>query len=32
MSIFAVESVLTFNLADFKRDSSITVLHPSSIA
>jgi predicted nucleic acid-binding protein len=31
MNVYAVESVLTFNTDDFKRYSSITVLHPSSI-
>jgi predicted nucleic acid-binding protein len=30
-NIYAVESVLTFNAADFKRYKSITALHPSSI-
>jgi predicted nucleic acid-binding protein len=30
MTVYAVESVLTFNTADFKRYSSITALHPSS--
>lgn len=28
MNIYAVESVLTFNAADFKRYSNITALHP----
>ena len=31
MNIYAVESVLTFNIADFKRYSNITALHPSSM-
>jgi len=31
MSAYAVESVLTFNTADFKRYSGITALHPSSM-
>ena len=31
MSVYTVESVLTFNTADFKRYSSITALHPSSM-
>lgn len=31
MSVYAVESVLTFNAADFKRYSNITALHPSSV-
>ena len=30
MTVYAVESVLTFNTADFKRYSHITALHPSS--
>jgi hypothetical protein len=32
MSVYAVESVLTFNTPDFKRYTNITALHPSSIA
>ncbi len=31
MNVYAVESVLTFHAADFKRYSNITALHPSSI-
>jgi predicted nucleic acid-binding protein len=31
MNVYAVESVLTFNAADFKRYSNITSLHPSSM-
>jgi predicted nucleic acid-binding protein len=31
MSVYAVESVLTFNTDDFKRYSGITALHPSSM-
>ena len=31
MSVYSVESVLTFNAADFKRYSNITALQPSSI-
>jgi predicted nucleic acid-binding protein len=31
MNVYAVESVLTFNDADFKRYSRITSIHPSSI-
>jgi predicted nucleic acid-binding protein len=31
MNVYAVESVLTFNTADFKRYASITALHPSSV-
>jgi predicted nucleic acid-binding protein len=31
MNVYAVESVLTFNTADFKRYSNITALHPSSM-
>ncbi|MGA8836708.1 MAG: type II toxin-antitoxin system VapC family toxin [Candidatus Sulfotelmatobacter sp.] len=31
MNVYAVESVLTFNAADFKRYRNITALHPSSI-
>jgi predicted nucleic acid-binding protein len=31
MAVYGVESVLTFNAADFKRYSSITALHPSSM-
>ena len=30
MTVYAVESVLTFNTADVKRYSNITALHPSS--
>lgn len=31
MSVYSVESVLTFNTADFKRYNNITALHPSSM-
>ena len=31
MTVYGVESVLTFNFADFKRYSNITALHPSSM-
>jgi predicted nucleic acid-binding protein len=31
MNVYGVESVLTFNTADFKRYSNITALHPSSL-
>ena len=31
MGVYAVESVLTFNTADFKRYSNIGALHPASI-
>jgi predicted nucleic acid-binding protein len=31
MNVYAVESILTFNTTDFKRYSSITMLHPSSV-
>jgi hypothetical protein len=31
MSVYAVESVLTFNAADFKRYGEINVLDPSAI-
>jgi predicted nucleic acid-binding protein len=31
MRVYAVESVLTFNTADFKRYGNIAALHPSSI-
>jgi predicted nucleic acid-binding protein len=31
MNVYAVESVLTFNAADFKRYSTINALHPSSV-
>ena len=31
MNVYAVESVLTFNTADFKRYGNITALHPSSV-
>jgi predicted nucleic acid-binding protein len=31
MNVHAVESILTFNTADFKRYSNITALHPTSI-
>lgn len=31
MSVYAVESLLTFNAADFKRYSNIAALHPSSL-
>jgi predicted nucleic acid-binding protein len=31
MSVYTVESVLTFNSADFERFSNIRVIHPSSL-
>ncbi len=31
MNIYAIESILTFNMADFKRFGNITALHPSSV-
>ncbi len=31
MTVYGVERVLTFNAEDFKRYSSITALHPSSM-
>jgi predicted nucleic acid-binding protein len=31
MAVYAVDSILTFNFADFKRYSSITALQPSSL-
>jgi predicted nucleic acid-binding protein len=31
MSVYAVESILTFNVADFKRYGAITALHPTSL-
>jgi len=31
MSVYAVESVLTFNSVDFERFSSIRAIHPSSL-
>ncbi len=31
MSVYAVESILTFNTADFERYGAITALHPSSV-
>jgi predicted nucleic acid-binding protein len=31
MSVYGVESVLTFDAADFKRYSNITALHPSTV-
>jgi hypothetical protein len=31
MSVYAIESILTFNDADFKRYRNITVIHPSSV-
>ena len=31
MNIYAVNNVLTFNDADFKRYGNITALHPSSL-
>jgi predicted nucleic acid-binding protein len=31
MSVYAVESILTFNVADFKRYGVIAALHPSSV-
>jgi predicted nucleic acid-binding protein len=30
-NVYAVENILTFNTADFKRYSSITAIHPSSV-
>ncbi len=32
MNVYSVESLLTFNAADFKRYSNITALHPSSLS
>ena len=32
MNVYAVENILTFNMADFERYVSITALHPSSLA
>jgi len=32
MSVYAVESVLTFNVADFRRYRNISALHPSIVA
>ena len=31
MIVYSVDSILTFNVADFKRYSNITPLHPSSL-
>jgi predicted nucleic acid-binding protein len=31
MNVYAVESILTFNDADFKRYGEITAVHPSSV-
>jgi predicted nucleic acid-binding protein len=31
MNVYGVESVLTFNVADFQRYSTINALHPSSV-
>jgi len=31
MSVYAVESILTFNVADFKRYGNIAALHPSTV-
>jgi predicted nucleic acid-binding protein len=31
MSVYAVENILTFNVADFQRYSNIAALHPSSV-
>ena len=31
MTVYAVDSVLTFNAADFKRYNSVIALHPSSV-
>ena len=31
MSVYSVESILTFNVADFKRYEEITAIHPSSL-
>lgn len=32
MNVYAVENILTFNMADFERYVSIAALHPSSLA
>ena len=32
MTVYSVDSVLTFNVDDFRRYSNITALHPSSLA
>jgi predicted nucleic acid-binding protein len=31
MSVYSVENILTFNVADFKRYEEITAIHPSSL-
>jgi len=31
MSVYAVESILTFNIADFERFDLVTALHPASL-
>lgn len=31
MNVYAVDNILTFNLADFKRYGNIAVLHPSTV-
>jgi hypothetical protein len=31
MSVYAVQSNLTFNVADFKRYSNVAALHPSTV-
>lgn len=32
MNVYAVENILTFNMADFERYVSIAALHPSALA
>jgi predicted nucleic acid-binding protein len=31
MSVYSVENILTFNVADFKRYSNVAALHPSTV-
>ena len=31
MHVYSIDSILTFNVADFKRYPSITIVHPSSL-
>ena len=31
MSVYGVDSILTFNVSDFKRYSGITAIHPASL-
>ncbi|HLJ29280.1 MAG TPA: hypothetical protein VKY85_21405 [Candidatus Angelobacter sp.] len=31
MNVYSIDSILTFNVADFRRYSNVTALHPTSL-